>query len=43
MSPAMPGHFMACTAILCLVLGLALIWLGKTVAKRTTASHTGFN
>jgi hypothetical protein len=31
------------TAILCLVLGLALIWLGKTVAKRRTASHTGFN
>lgn len=31
------------TAILCLVLGLALIWLGKTVAKRTPKTQTGFN
>ncbi len=31
------------TAILCLVLGLALIWLGKTVAKRTPRPQTGFN
>jgi hypothetical protein len=31
------------TAILCLVLGLALIWLGKTVAKRTPKPQTDFN
>lgn len=31
------------TAVLCLVLGLALIWLAKTVAKRTPKPQTGFN
>jgi hypothetical protein len=43
MSPAMPGHFIACPAILCLVPGLALIWLGKTVAKRAPKTQTDFN
>lgn len=31
------------TAILCLVLGLAVIWLGKAVAKRRPKKQTGFN
>ncbi|WP_426976196.1 hypothetical protein ACQCSU_15710 [Pseudarthrobacter sp. O4] len=49
LSPAIPPSLgflrfvFSYTAILCLVLGLALIWLGKTVAKRPPKTQTGFN